>query len=780
MIHGQDARATLLGEGFYKRLCNRRGRMIRNKIVFLLFFASLLATGCRRAPEPAGEPVTFLSMLAPLTDRAALAMPPRPGVMRMVSSYDRTGGNNDWFQDLVPDESGLVTLAELTGPGCVVRFWMTGDRYRDLRFYIDGEKAPRLMRPKNDFFGGELPFAYPLSGQVSGGRYSYVPIPYEKSLVMKAYWPDMRPENRPYLHVNYFTFPRGTPVESFPRELSEEQLAAAEAVAQAWQEPDMTLERTLLAALDKAGAVEIAPGATHVWLDEAGEGMVEGFAIGLDFDEEAHALKRQLALRDLALHIHWDGEPAPSVAVPLGDFFGNALAWRSWRSMFAGQTNGVFVSQWPMPFRQGARATLRNDGTEPVRARFARVITQRPASSRYFHAAWHHAVGQGIPFPILHTEGSGHYVGCYLVSLGWDGSWNILEGDESFQIDDEPWPSIHGTGLEDYFNGAWYYFGIFDLPIHGLLEKAAMRTTQYRWHPSDPVPFSERLSMQIEFGHGNTAQGYMASVAYWYQDRPQPQRPLAEEPRRKPPDPLEGAVIMAELFELERVGLWREAAERCESYVRRIDHPDAKALLRMRKAGYRQLLGDDLPEGLFSRLAADAQDESVRKQAAMLDRFCAESNRALLGVQCRGTFRAYLNGELAGEGSSPNHMDVWLVDLPDGEHELAVEVTPVSREAFLSACLRRGNEFLRTDGEWEMARQRPAAWPRTDDPDIEWEPAPRMAAAGMLPRMDAWQLPLNVWVNMQSGAQLYRGWDGWDHAPGNTAYFRRRFAKPVR
>jgi len=358
--------------------------------------------GCGRAPERVGDPVTFDTVLATLTNRVRMALPPQ-GTMRMVSSYDRTGGNNDWLQGLTPDADGFVTLAELEGPGCIVRIWMTGYRYKELRFYVDGESEPRIQRSPRDFFGGEAPFSSPLNGVVSGGSYGYVPIPYEKSLVIKGLWPDIGPENRPYLQVNYFSYPKGTRVESYPRELSPQQMTHVEAVRRAWEMSTDSVEADMLEALKSAEPVLLKPGSTIEWLSESGEGMLDGFAIALDFAPGTDAVARQQALRSTALHLYWDGQADPGVAVPLGDFFGNALAWRAWRSLFAGQTNGVFFSRWPMPYANGARGTLRNDGPFPVAIRTAHVAAVRPEGARYFHAAWHHAVGEGSPYPILHT-----------------------------------------------------------------------------------------------------------------------------------------------------------------------------------------------------------------------------------------------------------------------------------------------------------------------------------------------------------------------------------------
>lgn len=787
---------------------NNLGSAIRRQYPVIIAAGALLimVSGCGRTTYD-GEPITFDSMLPALTNRTAIAMPPtHPGRMRMFSSYDRTGGNIDWLTGLQPDAQGLVTLAEIEGPGCMVRLWVTGGGYRDLRFYIDGEREPRLHRPRDGFFGGDPPFSYPLSGRVSGGRYTYVPIPFAESLVIKAEWPDYRSDARPYIQINYFEFPENMPVESYPHELTPAQLNAVAAINRKWQPQSHTIsdnpevrgigplnasadlrprrgnpldptnhEAALMDALDDAHPVVLAPGETHLWLDESGEGMIEGFAMTLDFDDDADPVARTRALRELALHLHWDGQTEPSVATPLGDFFGNALAWRSWRSMFASQVDGVFVSQWPMPYQQGAVGSLRNDGQTPVRVRTAHRTASRPDGARYFHAHWHHATGQGIPFPMLHTEGAGHYVGCYLISLGADGTWNILEGDESFRVDDEPWPSWHGTGLEDYFNGAWYYSGIFDLPIHGLLEKAAMRTTQYRWHPTDPVPFSERLSMQIQFGDGNTAQGYMASVTFWYQDQPRAGSMLAEASRRKPSDRLEAMVFMPEVIELERLGLWEEAAERSALQAARLNDPNIAILMNLRAAGYATLAGH--AQAVNQYLVTDGMPDhpELIQQAGMLAALETNDDFALLGIQCRGSFRVYLNGEPIGDGNTPNRLAAWPVELPDGEHELTVEVTPDLPTPFLSLALRWRNTFLRTDAGWQMTTQQPADWPQTTDPDVRWMSAER--GIGMLPRMDNWQIEPNAFVNMQSARQLLLARDIWDASPEQTVYFRRTFVK---
>jgi hypothetical protein len=97
-----------------------------------------------------------------------------------------------------------------------------------------------------------------------------------------------------------------------------------------------------------------------------------------------------------------------------------------------------------------------------------------------------------------------------------------LEGDEEFFVDGEPWPSIHGTGTEDYFNCGWYYKeGPVSRPFHGLtaMPDYQARTSQYRMHVPDCVPFTKSLTVRIEHGEANsTPYTNYAIVAYWYQD----------------------------------------------------------------------------------------------------------------------------------------------------------------------------------------------------------------------------------------------------------------------
>ncbi|MEM7395396.1 MAG: hypothetical protein AAF492_23940, partial [Verrucomicrobiota bacterium] len=137
-----------------------------------------LLTGCGGgSPGASGPPITLASELAGLTDVQQFAKTPR-GKAAMESSYDRTGLNSDWATWTGPGEDGLYELANLKGPGCLKRIWMTSTGSREWLFFFDGEKKPRVKVPLMDMFGESDQFPFPICGKVSGGYYSYMPMPY--------------------------------------------------------------------------------------------------------------------------------------------------------------------------------------------------------------------------------------------------------------------------------------------------------------------------------------------------------------------------------------------------------------------------------------------------------------------------------------------------------------------------------------------------------------------------------------------------------------------------
>ncbi|MFO7946035.1 MAG: glycoside hydrolase family 172 protein [Armatimonadota bacterium] len=248
---------------------------------------------------------------------------------------------------------------------------------------------------------------------------------------------------------------------------------------------------------------------------------------------------KEQAYRNCILRIYWDGEDSPSVEVPLGDFFccGHSKRTKVNSMPICVNPSGGFNSYWPMPFRDGARITVQNQWHEDISGFFYQVTYQQmevPDDAAYLHAQWRRSMGsrQQPEHVILDgIEGRGQYVGTYLAWTQFsDGWWG--EGEVKFYIDgDSEYPTICGTGTEDYFGGAWCFGDTFSTPFLGYplwerQEETVPKHGLYRWHIMDPIRFDEDLRVTVQELGWWPNRAYepltddIASVGYWYQMEP--------------------------------------------------------------------------------------------------------------------------------------------------------------------------------------------------------------------------------------------------------------------
>lgn len=251
--------------------------------------------------------------------------------------------------------------------------------------------------------------------------------------------------------------------------------------------------------------------------------------------------------RSLILRIYWDDEEQPSVEAPIGDFFCNGWCERSNVNSLPIAVNpaGGMNSYWEMPFRKSAMLTVENLSEKEAYIYYQIDYSLQEVSEdcAYFHAQWRRT--NPVPYKDVYTildgvKGHGHYVGTYLAwqvnNTGWWG-----EGEIKFYMDgDRDFPTICGTGTEDYFGGAWNYeqpigqYGLYSTPFLGLhqvikpdgLYRSQQRFGMYRWHIMDPIRFASDLRVTIQAlgwrsgGRYLPLQDDIASVAYWYQTEP--------------------------------------------------------------------------------------------------------------------------------------------------------------------------------------------------------------------------------------------------------------------
>jgi len=243
-------------------------------------------------------------------------------------------------------------------------------------------------------------------------------------------------------------------------------------------------------------------------------------------------------LKSLILRIYWDDAETPAVETPVGDFFGAGhCEFNSFTSRFVGTSSGGFYCYWPMPYATGFRIEIENRhpglGSEVFLNANYQELDVAPAGAGYFCTQFRTARRQGHePALILQTEGNGHYAGVMLhMQAEPQFELSMLEAPEYVYVDDD-WetPRFVGTGLEDYFNGGWYFRdGAFAGPMHGLVLKDPLRSmaTMYRLHDEDAVAFDRRI--RIEFLNPWQPERlkpyWYSSVAYWYNHAPAPVQP---------------------------------------------------------------------------------------------------------------------------------------------------------------------------------------------------------------------------------------------------------------
>lgn len=293
-------------------------------------------------------------------------------------------------------------------------------------------------------------------------------------------------------------------------------------------------------------SVEIKPGEVFTAAEIDGPGAIQHIWLTCFPDSWRHMI----------LRFYWDDEPEPSIEVPVGDFFCNGWCERSNVSSLPVAVNpaGGMNSYWVMPFRKKARVTVENRMDKPVVLyyQFTYTLTEVPEDAAYFHAQWRRS--NPLPYKQDHVlldgvKGRGQYVGTYIAwqvnNTGWWG-----EGEIKFYMDgDRDFPTICGTGTEDYFGGAWNFehpqgqYGAFSTAYLGChqqirpdgLYRSQQRFGMYRWHVMDPIRFERDLKVTIQAlgwrsgGRYLPLQDDIASVAFWYQSEPHtPHPPLPD------------------------------------------------------------------------------------------------------------------------------------------------------------------------------------------------------------------------------------------------------------
>lgn len=280
-----------------------------------------------------------------------------------------------------------------------------------------------------------------------------------------------------------------------------------------------------VAEIDSSGSIQ------HIWMTPTGNWRFEIF------------------------RIYWDDETTPSVEVPVGDFF--CMGWGKYAQVnslpIVVNPGSAFNTYWPMPFRKNCKITMENISNEDMVLYYQvdYILTDVPADAAYFHAQYRRT--NPLPFKQDYTlvdsiSGRGQYVGTYIAFGAYDNGW-WGEGEIKFFMDgDTKFPTICGTGTEDYFCGSYDFdsrqkrangemgseYTEFCSPYTGVPQvirgdghyDVVQRFGMYRWHITDPIRFTSGLKVTLQDigwhqdGRYLPRRDDIASVSYWYQTEP--------------------------------------------------------------------------------------------------------------------------------------------------------------------------------------------------------------------------------------------------------------------
>jgi len=504
------------------------------KKVFFGFIICLFAICTIRAQkinkQKSNQPITLLSELKAFYNISELPSYRSNTYSAQVSTYDKTGGNNDGFNGTYSfvrkNADSTLVIFDVKGAGVINRIWTPTPTEDTLDFYIDDTTKPALTIKYKDLFSGKIfPFVAPLCGSQLGGNFCYFPLLFRQRCMIIA-----RTKKMQFHQIQYRLFEKNTKVKSFSLSLSNEEKNALKKISELWDNENKSVNNFFEdSSLLKAAAVsfELKPGETKNIFSLQEGGRIAGI-------ELLPAAAFEGLMKNVDIRVYWDDEKLPAIYCPVADFFGYAFGKRSMQSLMLGSKTDMDYCYIPMPFDKQAKIELlyrEYPGAQALQlnAKIYYTAQKRNAEAEgKLYTCWQSEKPEtGKPHVFLETEGKGHYFGTVLQAQGLaSGMTYFFEGDDSTVIDGEM--QLHGTGSEDYFNGGWYalldcWDSRMSLPIHGALDYSLpfCRTGGYRFYLSDKLSFEKNIYQSIEHGPANNvAPAEYTSVSFYYSNTP--------------------------------------------------------------------------------------------------------------------------------------------------------------------------------------------------------------------------------------------------------------------
>lgn len=513
-------------------------------VAIAILFGALVST-------TSAQVVTMESLLKEMVDLDHFAQLPSPAYSAVqFSSYDRRMKSPDdkpnWFsnQDFdnylrVEDHDGRseCVLAEDKGPGAMVQLWLTGGKGVPddvLRIYLDDSPKPVICQTMRELVDQQKLVAAPFVAAVPPtaekqwlARNIYLPVPYSKSFKItrqgKAHVGDLF-----YYHAQLRRYAPGTIVETFSYDaLARSRQTLNDVSAKLLVERERWPHENL-----RPTARELSPGEEMKWeFDQPGAIRVMAFQLMAD--------DRREAFHSTVIEVAFDGQT--TVRCPIGAFMGSGDGANDSADQFRFvKSDGTLFCQWVMPFQKNAVVKIRNMGVkQTVKVRGSVIASPWTWDERsmYFHAAWQRwprldakALGAGnvlwdrinyglVDLHFLEVQGRGRLMADGIGIMNYGSDW-WGEGDEKIYLNGESFPSIIGTGTEDYYCYSWCRPQTFShawggQPTGGGNKKAGY-TVDNRVRLLDDIPFDSSMRFHMELLHSQPAAIDYSAATFFY------------------------------------------------------------------------------------------------------------------------------------------------------------------------------------------------------------------------------------------------------------------------
>ncbi|MDW5290109.1 glycoside hydrolase family 172 protein [Formosa sp. PL04] len=495
------------------------------------------------------EKITIETLLNEMVDRDAVARFPKSNFrLKQASSYNRASVKPEdsvgWFRNRDLNKGGEDhnfirteetngekewVLMDHVGPGAIVRVWspwlsqFESNSDIIIRIYLDGNPKPVLEGNMISLFDGTGLIPYPFAHQSLRSGVSFYPIPYAKGCKITALKVPF------FFQYTYRAYDEGTPIQTFTMEDFEKAKPLTEKIGKQLSNPKNTNEGEIISFKAKLKSNK----EKSITLPN-GTAAVRSLVLKLDDYKDPEIM------RSVVLKMEFDGQQ--TVWTPIGDFFGTGIGLNPVKGWYQTvEDDGTMSCRWVMPYQKSGKITVLNLGKKPVEVKLEATIGdwKWDSESLYFNAAWR---GQ-YPVPTrpfsdwnyVTLKGRGVYVGDALTIMNPVASW-WGEGDEKIWVDGEDFPSIFGTGTEDYYAYSWGGIStdFYEHPFHAqprsfVYNKLNRKTdnerntmgysTETRTRALDIMPFDSSLQLDMEVWSGTDCDmGYGVGV-YWYGDK---------------------------------------------------------------------------------------------------------------------------------------------------------------------------------------------------------------------------------------------------------------------